>query len=1019
MDEWSLDKMRRNLFIILIIFKCALLTACNSGGSDTSNNLDDSEVLSTYQGSVGDGPVVGAIVTIKDKHGVVLGSKTADAFANYKISIKARGNAYPLTIEAAGGIDLVTNAPPTFTLVSTVLHPSAKIANINPFSTFIVRTAEAMGGLTDENVSLATRTVLKELNFGFDDAVMADPIVERVTENEVALIVKTSESLGELVRRTQAVAVANGHDVSEGEVISALSADLSDGALDGQGAVGVRGEVSLLAKMIAGQVILEALPNKLQVNDLDATAAMDASIQTIMPDASPMPHTGQVPSTAAMITQLETAIKIGQRIAPSAALSELMASTASLVDVMPVTAASMLPDDAHLFLGDGLNIIATLGTEEIAELNLPITEDINHPPTIAGTAPGSVAEGMAYLFEPEVRDAENDRLSYTIVNKPAWAAFDAETGSLSGTPGFNDAGEFNEITISVSDGKDGAALEPFSITVRNVNRPPSISGTPLTGIIAGTTYDFSPIAVDLDGDAITFSIINKPGWCEFNVMTGRLSGPANNSHAGRYQGIVIQATDGREAVSLPSFSITVGLNNSAPVIGGVPGGMVAEASIYSFTPVASDADGDALTFSIINRPDWAGFNANTGQLSGVPSYSDSGVYSNVQIGVSDGYVVTSLAPFSISVANVNRPPTISGAPATTVDEGVLYRFIPVASDADGDVISFSVLNKPEWLVLNLLSGELSGTPDYASSQVYNNITLQVSDGNARASLTPFNLAVSNVNREPTISGSPPVSVDEGASYSFTPTADDLDNDALTFSVLNRPAWASFNIDTGELSGVPDYSSSLLYENVILRVSDGIDTVSLASFDIAVVNVNRAPEISGSPATIVEEGVAYRFVPDAFDADDDTLIFSIVNKPVWASFNSATGELGGAPAGIDVGSHVDIVISVSDAEQTASLANFSIEVSAYQPPVIGNATLSWVAPVTRIDGSPLLLSELKGYRIYYGTNPNNLALLVDLGDPTAVEYVVEGLTEGTHYFAVSAYDSSDIEGERSVVRSKTI
>jgi hypothetical protein len=391
----------------------------------------------------------------------------------------------------------------------------------------------------------------------------------------------------------------------------------------------------------------------------------------------------------------------------------------------------------------------------------------------------------------------------------------------------------------------------------------------------------------------------------------------------------------------------------------------------------------------------------------------------VTLSVSDGTDTVSLAPFNITVVNVNQAPTISGTPITMVGEGGNYSFTPAANDLDDDALTFSILNPPAWASFNVETGELSGTPDSTSSQVYANIVLQVSDGNSTASLAPFDITVTNVNQAPTISGTPPVSVDEGAAYSFTPTANDLDDDALTFSILNRPAWASFNVATGELSGVPDYASALLYENVTLSVSDGADTVSLAPFNITVVNVNQAPTISGAPTATIEEGVAYRFVPVASDADDDTLTFSIVNKPVWAIFNSATGELSGTPAGLDVGSYVDILISVSDADQTASLVSFSIDVSAVQVPVTGTATLSWVAPVTRIDGSPLSLSELKGYRIYYGTNPESLELLVDLSDPTAVEHVVEGLGEGTHYFAVSAYDSSDIEGEMSVVRSKTI
>ena len=919
--------VRKFIYIFSFVLTCSLLTACESGTDDAPEPaaVDDNEILSTYQGSVGDGPIVGATVTIKDKNGVVLGSQTADAFANYRISVKAKGKSYPLTIEATGGLDLVTNAAPTFMLVSTVLHPSAKIANINPFTTFIVGTAEAMGGLTNRNVSQATRTVLKELNFGFDDAVMANPIAERVTESKVALIVKTSESLGELVRRTHAAAFANGLDISEAEVISALSADLSDGALDGQGVGGVSGEVSLLAKMITGKVILEALPNKLQVNGVEATAAMDASIQAVMPDASPMPHTGQVPSTAEMISQLETAIKIGQRIAPSLALSQLMASTASLVGVMPATAASILPDDAHLSLDDGLNTIATLSAEEVSELNFSITGEFNHPPVITGIAPGFVAEGMAYLFEPEASDVDSEQLSYEIANKPVWAEFDVETGALSGVPSFDDAGEFNEITISVSDGKGSVALEPFSIVVEDVNRPPSISGVPMTGLIAGTEYDFSPAAVDLDGDSLTFSVTNKPSWSEFNVMTGRLSGVSNNSHVGAYQGIMIHVSDGSETVSLPVFSITVGLNNRAPTINGAPARVVAEASSYSFTPAASDADGNALIFSIINRPAWAGFNTATGQLSGVPSYSDSGVYNNIQINVSDGYVVTPLAPFDITVTNVNQAPTISGSPVTTIDEGVFYRFTPVAADLDGDTLRFDLLNKPAWAVLNPLTGELSGTPDFSSSQVYRTIVIQVYDGHSTTSLAPFDITVTDVNRAPTISGTPMTRVSEGAAYSFTPAANDLDNDALTFSVLNRPVWAVLNPLTGELSGTPDSASSQVYGNIVLQVSDGNSIASLAPFDITVTNVNRAPSIGGTPPVSVEEGAVYRFTPTANDLDNDTLTFSILNRPAWASFNIETGELSGVPDYASSLLYANVTLRVSDGTDTVSLAPFNITV----------------------------------------------------------------------------------------------
>ena len=74
--------------------------------------------------------------------------------------------------------------------------------------------------------------------------------------------------------------------------------------------------------------------------------------------------------------------------------------------------------------------------------------------------------------------------------------------------------------------------------------------------------------------------------------------------------------------------------------------------------------------------------------------------------------------------------------------------------------------------------------------------------------------------------------------------------------------------------------------------------------------------------------AYRFTPAASDTDGDRLRFSITNKPSWASFDTATGELSGTPVNADAGVTSNIVISVSDGIATASLPAFSIEVKYF-------------------------------------------------------------------------------------------
>ncbi len=92
--------------------------------------------------------------------------------------------------------------------------------------------------------------------------------------------------------------------------------------------------------------------------------------------------------------------------------------------------------------------------------------------------------------------------------------------------------------------------------------------------------------------------------------------------------------------------------------------------------------------------------------------------------------------------------------------------------------------------------------------------------------------------------------------------------------------------------------------------------------------NVAPSIIGSPKTTTNIYDTYQFLPVASDDNkNDTLTFSIENKPEWAAFNATTGLLQGVvPAGSEE-SYNDIIISVSDSEETVALPAFSITVSS--------------------------------------------------------------------------------------------
>lgn len=109
-----------------------------------------------------------------------------------------------------------------------------------------------------------------------------------------------------------------------------------------------------------------------------------------------------------------------------------------------------------------------------------------------------------------------------------------------------------------------------------------------------------------------------------------------------------------------------------PTISGSPPGSVAEGSSYDFRPTASDPDGQSLTFQVQNKPGWAEFDSGTGALTGTPSGSNVGTYSNIVISVSDGQHSVSLPSFSIQVLQRSAAmgaAEVSWSASTTDTEG--------------------------------------------------------------------------------------------------------------------------------------------------------------------------------------------------------------------------------------------------------------------------------------------------------------------------------------------------------------
>jgi predicted phage tail protein len=105
--------------------------------------------------------------------------------------------------------------------------------------------------------------------------------------------------------------------------------------------------------------------------------------------------------------------------------------------------------------------------------------------------------------------------------------------------------------------------------------------------------------------------------------------------------------------------------------------------------------------------------------------------------------------------------------------------------------------------------------------------------------------------------------------------------------------------------------------------------------------------------------------------------------------------------------------------TASAAQATSAQTAPSPPPTASTgvTINWTPPTENIDGTPL--TDLAGYDIHYGTTPQDYTNTITVSNPGIATYVVDNLSPGTYYFAVTAVNSHGAESPMSTAVSATV
>jgi len=365
--------------------------------------------------------------------------------------------------------------------------------------------------------------------------------------------------------------------------------------------------------------------------------------------------------------------------------------------------------------------------------------------------------------------------------------------------------------------------------------------------------------------------------------------------------------------------------NNPPVLASIGTKTVNEGSQLTFTVTGSDLDHDALNFSVEGLSAGATFNSVTRTFSWIPEFlsSENTRVLPVTFKVSDG-VAEDIEVVTINVINVNRPPILNSIGSQNLTEGDTYNLIINATDPDNTPLTYTAISVPSSAVFTPATRSFNWIPGDDQAGTYS-VTFAASDGSLSDSETVV-LTVGNGNEAPILGAIGAQLIAENSQLIFIVSANDINGDDLTYSAAGLPFGAVFDAEQQRFNWTPD-STQYGSFTVSISVTDGLLSDS-ETVEITVTNTNRLPVISGSPSDSVMVTTNYSFTPVASDPDGDNIVFSIVNKPNWATFSATTGSLSGVPTEVHVGSTTNIVISASDSTNSISLPPFAIDVIAY-------------------------------------------------------------------------------------------
>jgi hypothetical protein len=258
--------------------------------------------------------------------------------------------------------------------------------------------------------------------------------------------------------------------------------------------------------------------------------------------------------------------------------------------------------------------------------------------------------------------------------------------------------------------------------------------------------------------------------------------------------------------------------------------------------VATDADGDALTYSIVTPPT-KGMVSITGMTTGDYMFSPLAGQTGTDtftFKANDGKDDSNEATVTITLGG-NVPPVAEDG-VLSVEVGKTATGTLVASDADGDALTISVVSQPAQgtvTVTDAATGAYTFDATGISATGTTTFTFKANDGTVDSNTATVTVTVTRVNTAP-VAENGTVTLEAGDSVTDDVVATDEDEDTLSYSIVDQPTQGTVSIaDDASYTYIANEDASGT-DTFTFKANDGI-----ADSNVATITVTITEEATGA------------------------------------------------------------------------------------------------------------------------------------------------------------------------------